>query len=392
MHVIIIGAGPAGITAAGMITDLDSSVECTVLTAENLPPYSPPVMYDHFINGFDIFWKGKTFEDFAFCPDSSVISVDFERKLVTTARDRKLHYDKLIIASGSSIHSPIRGVKMSNVYNFKSLTVASELIEQAKKAESPKAVVIGAGLIGIEISMLLTTLQVQVTLLERQDQILPSLADPGISDRLQKILRLHGIRVISKSEVKEFRGNGEATEVVTGSGETLKADFFIIATGNRPQTGFLNGSDIRINRGICIDRYLRSSVDSVFAIGDCAESSDGHDAINNTFFNAVEQARICAHNVLGDNIEYESTSKVYSVKHMKVPLFIAGSMSGRKIVYGQNNELRIVYTENNRIVGFQLFNSEKAAGVLASLMRSKRDISQLMPYLASPHLNHSYIY
>lgn len=198
--------------------------------------------------------------------------------------------------------------------------------------------------------------------------------------------------MISKSEVKEFRGNGEATEVVTGSGETLKADFFIIATGNRPQTGFLNGSDIRINRGICIDRYLRSSVDSVFAIGDCAESSDGHDVINNTFFNAVEQARICAHNVLGDNIEYESTSKVYSVKHMKVPLFIAGSMSGRKIVYGQNNELRIVYTENNRIVGFQLFNSEKAAGVLASLMRSKRDISQLMPYLASPHLNHSYIY
>ena len=51
MHVIIIGAGPAGISAAGMITDLDRKVECTVLTAENQPPYSPPVMYDHFING-----------------------------------------------------------------------------------------------------------------------------------------------------------------------------------------------------------------------------------------------------------------------------------------------------------------------------------------------------
>jgi len=395
VHVIIIGAGPAGITAAGMITDLDKTVECTVLNAENLPPYSPPVMYDHFINGFDIFWKGKTFNNFAFFPDSAVISIDFEQKQVTTVRNRKFHYDKLIIASGSSVHSPIRGVNMSNVYNFKSLTVATELIEQAKKAESPKAVVIGAGLIGIEISMLLAALKVQVTLLERQDQILPSLADPGISDRLQKILRLHGIRVISNSEVKEFRGNVKATEVVTKSGEALQGDFFVIATGNRPQTGFLNSSDIRINRGICIDRYLRSSVDSVFAIGDCSESSydnNCHDAINNTFFNAVEQARICAHNVLGDNIEYEPTSKVYSVKHMKVPLFIAGSMSGRKIIYSQNNELRIVYTMDNRIVGFQLFNSEKAAGVLASLMRSKRDISQLLPYLASPHLNHSYMY
>lgn len=114
--------------------------------------------------------------------------------------------------------------------------------------------------------------------------------------------------------------------------------------------------------------------------------------MNNTFFNAVEQARICAHNVLGDRIEYESASKVYSVKHMKVPLFIAGSMSGQKIIYHQKDELRIVFTENNRIVGFQLFNSEKAAGVLAALMRSKRDISHLLPYLASPHLNHSYMY
>jgi nitrite reductase (NADH) large subunit len=395
VHVIIIGAGPAGITAAETITNLDNSVECTVLTAENLPPYSPPVMYDHFINGFDIFWKGKTFDNFEFCPDTAVRSVDFKSKQVTTAKNRNLHYDKLIIASGSSVHSSISGFNMCNVYNFKSLTVASELIEQTKTTESPKAVVIGAGLIGIEISMLLNALHTEVVLLEKQEQVLPTLADPSISDRLIKILRLHGIRVILKSEVLGFMGNGKATEAVTGSGEVLKADFFVIATGNRPQIGFLKESDIRVNSGICIDRYLKSSIDSVFAIGDCAESSNGHHSlgiINNNFYGAVEQARICAHNVLGDNIEYESPGKVYSVKHIKVPLFIAGSMSGRKIVYCKKDELRIVFTGNNRIVGFQLFNSEKAAGVLTSLMRSKRDISQLLPYLASPHLNHSYIY
>lgn len=395
MHVIIIGAGPAGITAATTITDLDRSVQCTVLTAENLPPYSPPVMYDHFINGFEIFWKGKTFDKFAFCPDTTVTSVDFKNKQVTTSGNRKLNYDKLIIASGASVHSPIKGVKMSNVYNFKSLSVASELIKQTKKKKSAKAVVIGAGLIGIEITMLLNALQTQVTLLERQEHLLPSLADPDISDRLKKQLKQHEIRVITKSEVMEFRGNGKATGVVSRSGEVVKGDFFVIATGNCPQIGFLNNSDIRINRGICIDRTLKSSVDSVFAIGDCAESSDDHnchDVINNTFFSAVEQARICAHNVLGDSIENESTGKVISVKHMKVPLFIAGSMAGQKTVYCKNDELRIVYTKNNRIAGFQLFNSEKAAGVLASLMRSKRDISELMPYLASPHLNHSYIY
>jgi nitrite reductase (NADH) large subunit len=394
VHVIIIGAGPAGITAAETITNLDNSVECTVLTAENLPPYSPPVMYDHFINGFDIFWKGKTFDNFEFCPDTAVRSVDFKSKQVTTAKNRNLHYDKLIIASGSSVHSSISGFNMCNVYNFKSLTVASELIEQTKTTESPKAVVIGAGLIGIEISMLLNALHTEVVLLEKQEQVLPSLADPSISDRLIKILRLHGIRVILKSEVLGFRGNGRATEAVTGSGEVLKADFFVIATGSRPQIGFLKESDIRVNSGICIDRYLKSSIDSVFAIGDCAESSNNHSlgVINNNFYGAVEQAKICAHNVLGDNIEYESPGKVYSVKHIKVPLFIAGSMSGRKIVYCKKDELRIVFTDNNRIVGFQLFNSEKAAGVLTSLMRSKRDISQLLPYLASPHLNHSYIY
>ena len=87
------------------------------------------------------------------------------------------------------------------MYSFKSLTVASELIEQAKKTKSPKAVVIGAGLIGIEISMLLSALQTQVILLEKKQQILPSLADSSISDRLIKILRLHGIQVFLNSEV-----------------------------------------------------------------------------------------------------------------------------------------------------------------------------------------------
>ncbi len=395
MHVIIIGAGPAGITAASEISDLDRTVKCTVLSAENLPPYSPPVMYDHFINGFDIFWKGKSFDNFAFCPDTAVTGVDFERKQITTTANRNLHYDKLIIASGSSVHSSIRGVTKGNVYSFKSLTVASKLIEQAKKTKSPKAVVIGAGLIGIEISMLLSALQTQVILLEKKQQILPSLADSSISDRLIKILRLHGIQVFLNSEVSEFRVNGKSTEAVSGTGEVLQADFFVIATGCRPQVRFLKDSGIRINQGICVDRHLKSSVDSVYAIGDCAEISDEHNCdgiINNNFFRAVEQARICAHNVLGDNIEYESSDKVFSIKHMKVPLFIAGSMSGRKIVYCQKNELRIVYTENDRVVGFQLFNSEKAAGVLTSLMRSNRDISRLLPYLASPHLNHSYMY
>ncbi len=395
MHVIIIGAGPSGITAADVITDLDRTVECTVLTGENLPPYSPPMMYDHFINGFDIFWKGRTFDKFAFYQDTAVTSTDLKHKHVITSRGHKMHFDKLIIASGSSLYAPINGIDKRNVYNFKSLTAASELIERANNSVSSKVVIIGAGLIGVEISLLLNALHIQVILLEKQNQILPSIASPEVSDRLKNILKLHGIEVILNTEVTEFKGEDIASEVICGNGKSLQADFFVAATGSLPQIGFLDKSDIQIKRGVCIDRYLRTSVDSVFAIGDCTENADDHKSygiLNNTFFNAIEQAMTCAYNVLGGNLKCDVSCRINSVKHIKVPLIIAGSMTEQKHVYSRNNELRIIYTENNRIRGFQLFNSERGAGILASLMRSSRDISSLSPYLTSPHLNHSFVY
>lgn len=393
MHVVIIGAGPAGITTAGLISDSNSDAKCTVVTKEDYPPYSPPLMFDHFINGFDIFWKGISSHKFTYSKNTSVIDVNFKSKIVTTADGNKLSYDKLIIASGASLYAPIRGMHFSNVYNFKSLTDASILIKRARSANSPKVVVIGAGFIGLEIALLLSKLHAKVTILERAGQVLPSAADVKIASKVQDFLQQMGIRVLLNIEAKEFKGQNIADEAVFNNGETVKADFFVTATGIRPQIDFLRNTSIRINRGICVDRYLRTSVDSVYAIGDCAEYSCSGDfcgSINHSFLNAIEQAQICASNVLGSNIEYNMTHKINSIKHISVPVIIAGSMSGEKHTYSKNDELRIVYVHNNRINGFQLFNSDKSAGVLTSLMKSSREISSFIPYIASPKFNHSF--
>lgn len=394
MRVIIIGAGPAGITAADFITELDPAVDCTVLTSENHPPYSPPLMYDHFVNGFNIFWKGTSFQKFNFKQNARVTDVNFEAKSVSTNSGELLHYDKLIIASGASLYVPVKGIHLNNVYNFKSLSDATNLIQYAKNKKDSNVVIIGAGLIGIEISLLLNKLNSKVTLIEKENQILPSLADATIANKIQHILESNGITVLTGTEAKVFKGDEAAREVFLSNGESIKADYFVAATGIRPQIDFLRSSDIRINRGICVDRYLKTSIDSVFAIGDCTEytcESDSLGFVNHTFINAVEQAKVCACNILGDNQHYSVTCRANSIKHVSVPVLLAGTMNGERHVYSKNDEIRIVFLNDGKISGLQFFNSEKAAGVLTSLIKSNRDISEFLPFITSPQFNHSFL-
>ncbi len=180
-----------------------------------------------------------------------------------------------------------------------------------------------------------------------------------------------------------------ANGVKLESGEVLKADLLIAATGVKPNLDLLKGSGISFQRGILVNSKLQTNAPDVFAAGDCVETPDlvtGETFLHAIFPNALEQGRVAGLNMVGFSMEYEGAERMNSLKHLGLPIIAAGEKQGDCVLRERNNNnLRTIYIQENRLVGFQLVGDIRAAGVLHSLMIQKSDVSNIQNRLLDPN-------
>jgi NADPH-dependent 2,4-dienoyl-CoA reductase/sulfur reductase-like enzyme len=156
MKIIMIGAGPAAVTAAETVRTFDRQAELTLLTDEPYLPYSPPAMADHFIHGNDLHlwrpsdWPEQTGVDFR--SGVRVESIEPEAHQIQLANDEQLDYDRLLIATGARLYAPLEGAGLPGIYNFKSLSAAENLVAKVRSGQASSAIIVGAGFIGMEIA------------------------------------------------------------------------------------------------------------------------------------------------------------------------------------------------------------------------------------------------
>ncbi|CEN88523.1 MAG: CoA-disulfide reductase [Paraclostridium sordellii] len=341
MRVVIIGAVAAGMSAAAKLKRSKPEYDVVVYEKTDVVSFGACGL-PYFVGGF--------FDDpknmIARAPEkfresgidlnifNEVISVDTENKKlkvknVNTGETFIDSYDKLMIATGaSSIIPPIKNVKLENVSTLKSLDDGVKVKELMNKDEINKIAIIGAGFIGLEAVEAAKKLGKEVVVFQLEDRILPQVFDKEITDILESEIRKHEVDLRLEEIVSELVGETKVEKVVTNKGE-YEADLVIIATGVRPNTAFLKdtGMDMLPNGAIIIDEFGRTSIEDIYAAGDCATIQNivtGQDSYVPLATGANKLGRIVGENLAGANNSFQGSLGSSCIKIMDMEAAATG--------------------------------------------------------------------
>lgn len=391
MKLLIIGAGPAGISVAETLRQHDTRSSIVMLSSEPYPPYAPPAMLEYFQTGRKVhFWKGETFADqldLDYRSGVEVIALHPDEHSVKLGDGETLEYEAAVFATGSRLHAPLENAEMPGIYNFKSLSAAEALIHKVREGSAKDALIVGAGFIGVEIALLLRDLGLEVTQVEMEDRVMPRMLDAETSGIVMDAMRKRGINVQLNTKATAFTGKEVAEAVALESGDTMTADLLIAATGVKPNIDFLDGSSVQTNWGIIVNEQLQTNLPDVYAAGDVAETFDrltGEQYVHAIFPNAVEQGKIVAQNLLGEKLVYEGAESINSLKHLGLPLIAGGHMVGEELRVKRGEALRKVFIQDDQIAGYRLVGDLSAAGIFRSLMNKRVNVSQFKNRLLKP--------
>jgi NAD(P)H-nitrite reductase large subunit len=306
MHYIVIGAGPAGVTAAETLRGMDPAGQITLIGDEPEPPYSrmaiPYLLVEQIDEGGTYLRKreGHYQQQRIAHVRLPVAQVNPGQRSVTLSDGKTLAYDRLLIATGATpLKPPIPGIDLPGIHNCWTLEDARAIVARAK-AGSP-VVLIGAGFIGCIILEALVEREVKLTVVEKGDRMVPRMMDSVAGNLLKRWCENKGVRILTNSGVVGFTESGEGLIVNLDSGENLPAGLVITAMGVRANIDFLAGSGIETDQGILVNAHLQTNWADIFAAGDVAQGRDfstGANMVQAIQPTSVEHGRIAALNMV----------------------------------------------------------------------------------------------
>ena len=392
MKYVIIGASAAGLSAAEAIRKYDKSGTVTVLTEEAYMPYSRP--------SISYYLKGKVKESdmslrkssyykqmgIDIVTSSKVTAVDRERKLVKAGK-KSYPYDKLCLCTGSRpFVPPMENVDGKvNALTFLDLAATKQVKKLAN--EKTRAVVIGAGLIGMKAAEGLVKICKSVDVVELAPRVLPSILDAKSAKQVKKHLENNGIKFHLENTVTKAASKGkQITAVELKSGARLNCDLLILAVGVRPQTELAEKAGLEVNRGIVTNtETMQTSDKDIYAAGDCCVSEDMLDKSKKIIAlwpNAVLQGAAAGAQMAGADDKVGGTYAVNAIDFFGLRICTCGliNASGEqysdKIKTEGDSYKRLVF-EGNRLVGFVLINSSQNAGIYTNLIANRVDLDTL---------------
>jgi NADPH-dependent 2,4-dienoyl-CoA reductase/sulfur reductase-like enzyme len=307
-----VGGGLAAARTAEQLRKCGYADPVTIVSDEqhlpyDRPPLSKDVLHDSGRSIGDVTLKPAEFyadNDIAVRLGAAAQSVDTAAKTLNLTDGFVLDYDELVIATGLEPKRIPSFPDLAGIRVLRSFDEAMALREHAASAR--RAVVIGAGFIGCEVSASLRKLGVQVVLVEPQPAPLASVLGQQIGELVARLHRAEGVDVRTGVGVAEVLGedSGNVTGVVLTDGSELDADLVVVGIGSRPATDWLVGSGVALDNGVICDEVGRTSEPHVWALGDVASwrSVAGHQVRVEHWSNVAEQARVMVPAMLGQEV------------------------------------------------------------------------------------------
>lgn len=386
MNYVIIGASAAGLAAAEAVRKVDTKGTVTVLTEEDYMPYSRPSI-SYYLKGkvreSDMalrkpgFYKEKKID---IVKNAKVTAIDTKSKTVKAGR-KNYPYDKLCLCTGSKpFVPPMENVEgKANALTFLDLKDAKEV--KALANEKTRAVVIGAGLIGMKAAEGLVKVCKSVDVVELAPRVLPSILDAKSAKQVKKHLENNGIKFHLENTVVKATSKGkQITAVTLKDGKKLPCDLLILAVGVRPQTELAENAGLEVNRGILTDtETMQTSNKDIYAAGDCCVSVDmldGSKKIIALWPNAVQQGNAAGAQMAGADVTVGGTYSVNAIDFFGLRICTCGLINARdeqycdKIKQEGDTYKRLVF-EGDKLVGYVLINSSVNAGMYTNLISNQ---------------------
>lgn len=386
--VVIIGAGHAAGQAAASLRQAKYAGDITIVGDEAHIPYQRPPLSKAYLKGDQsadkVYLRAESFyadRNIAMKLSTRATAIDTTAKTVALSSDETLHYDHLLISTGSRPRKlSIDGSDLPGIHYLRTMDDVDGL-RDGMQADA-NLVIVGGGYIGLEVAAVGRELGLNVHVLEMEERILQRVTTPEMSAYYHQLHEGRGVNIHTNTAVTGFAGDGKVQEVLCGD-KRFPADIVIVGIGIIPNTELAEAAGIVCDNGIVVDDHCCTSDPNVYAAGDCTNHPNpllDRRLRLESVPNAMDQARVSTANMLGDDKTYAAIPWFWSDQYeLKLQMVGFSADGDAQVLRGDmaSNQFAIFYLKDGKVVAADAVNSPKEFMLCKQLVGKSADPAML---------------